>query len=306
MARRPAIGHQPPGVLDRPPAGDRLGIDQPVGWWPTAPRLKAYEAAGFAIVQVRMPPRAVLGDSDLLIGHASALAERLRLTGLRLVLHAPDDLLAGSREHDRQLDGALLYASVAGAELVVYHGARVLAGSADRDVRLGRERTSLRRRIGRCEQLEVRLAVENLAPVYGGPPFVCHDPFAVAELVRALDSPQVGMCLDLGHAHITGGLTGVALGEMIEPLLDDVILFHVHDNFGGRRAAERAGGIEPVRLDLHLAPGAGSLPWRTLAPALAAHRAPLQLEVHPSHRPEPERLVVVMQELLGLSAARTP
>ena len=32
-----------------------LGIDQPAGWWPTAPRLKSYEAAGFthvALVQV--------------------------------------------------------------------------------------------------------------------------------------------------------------------------------------------------------------------------------------------------------------
>jgi hypothetical protein len=77
MARRPAIGDHPPAVLDRPPAGDRLGIDQPEGWWPTAPRLKAYEAAGFAAVQVRMPPRAVLADGELLVTHATALAPAL-------------------------------------------------------------------------------------------------------------------------------------------------------------------------------------------------------------------------------------
>lgn len=284
----------------------RLGIDQPAGWWPTIARLKSYEAAGFSTVQVRMPPRIVLGDPEMLRTHAAALRDSLRLTGLWLVLHAPDDLLAGSREHDRQFDGALEYAALAGADLVVYHGARVRSDHSEGDVRLRRERESLRRRLRRCERLGLRLAIENLAPVYAGPAFVSHIPAAVAALVRALDSPHAGMCLDLGHAHITAGLAGVPLLEVVAPLLDEVILFHVHDNFGARRCAERTGAIEPVRLDLHLAPGAGSLPWLSLAPALAAHPAPLQLEVHPAYRPEPRHLVVVMEELLGLSRAQTP
>jgi sugar phosphate isomerase/epimerase len=79
-----------------------------------------------------------------------------------------------------------------------------------------------------------------------------------------------------------------------------VILFHVHDNFGARPEAPRAGGIEPVRLDLHLAPGAGSVPWEMLAPVLSAHSAPLALEIHPSKRPAPSTLATVMREVLGL------
>jgi hypothetical protein len=46
-------------------AGRRLGIDQPAGWWPTTPRLKAYDAAGFQFVQVRMPPREGAGGAGV-------------------------------------------------------------------------------------------------------------------------------------------------------------------------------------------------------------------------------------------------
>lgn len=124
----------------------RLGIDQPAGWWPVVSRLKAYEAAGFAYAQVRMPPRAVL----------------------------------------------------------------------------------------------------------------------------------------------------------IEPALPHAILFHVHDNYGARVDTERAGQVEPLRLDLHLPPGAGCVPWEAVAPLLARHRAPLQLEIHPAGRPEPGTLAVLAREVLGL------
>jgi sugar phosphate isomerase/epimerase len=302
MAIQPATGDprspgaEPPGDHHR-----RLGLDQPVGWWPATPRLKSYEAAGFRHLQVRMPPRLVLSDHDLLTVHATTLRERLALTGLRLILHAPDDLLAGTAEHDRQLDGALSYADAAGSDLIVYHGARVPVADRRVQERLAAEKRSLRRVIRRASRLGVRIAIENLAPVYPGPGYVSYDPAAVAALIRELDSEQVGMCLDLGHAHISADGANRPLTEVIEPVLGQVILFHVHDNFGARPFAPRAGGIEPVRLDLHLAPGAGSLPWRTLAPLLAAHRAPLQLEVHPAQRPEPASMAVVMRELLGLA-----
>ena len=48
------------------------------------------------------------------------------------------------------------------------------------------------------------------------------------------------------------------------PRLPDVVLFHVHDNLGCRRRID-APGIDPVKLDLHLPPGRGSLPWTRLA-----------------------------------------
>lgn len=280
----------------RSPIGDelrhrRLGLDLPPGWWPTTPRLKGWEAAGFGHVQIMIAARELLTDVGLLEVHAGALRDSLQLTGIGLILHAPVDLAAGRRRDGVQLEGALRYAEVAGAELLVVHG-----GREDADER------SLRRLARRAGEARVRVAIENAAPHYPGADCASHDPRVVAGLVRRLDREEIGMCLDVGHAHIAADRSGRDLADLIEPLLDVVTVFGIHDNFGARAHAPRAGGIEPMRLDLHLAPGAGSVPWGSLAPLLAPHLAPLVLEVHPAQRPVPATLAVVMRELLGLGA----
>jgi sugar phosphate isomerase/epimerase len=80
------------------------------------------------------------------------------------------------------------------------------------------------------------------------------------------------------------------------------VLFHAHDNLGCRRALD-APGIDPVKLDLHLPPGRGSLPWGRVAGVVSAHRAPVMLEVERSHRPGLEALAADTVRLLGASAA---
>src|SRR3954471_9601733 len=94
----------------------RLGLNVHRDAWPTAAGLSAYEAAGFAWVQVHTPPRAILADRRAALRHARALRGVLDATGLRLLLHAPDDLSAGASEHDREFDGLLDYAAAAGAD----------------------------------------------------------------------------------------------------------------------------------------------------------------------------------------------
>jgi sugar phosphate isomerase/epimerase len=158
---------------------------------------------------------------------------------------------------------------------------------------------SLRQLLRLAGSHRVRIAIENLAPLYAGPELVCHDLGAVDALARRLGNRQAGICLDIGHANIVAGLIGRELIELVEPVLDRVILFHVHDNFGAGSDRPRAGGIEPLRLDLHLPPGAGTVPWPQLAPLVSAHHAPLQLEIHPAGRPEPANLAVVTREILG-------
>jgi sugar phosphate isomerase/epimerase len=288
----------------RPFLEDRLGVDHPAGWWPSTPQCKSYEAAGFAFLQVRTPARSLLVDEHAVVAHASALRQALDLTGLRLILHAPDDLLAGTPEHDRQLDGALTYAAVAGSELIVYHGARIPIADATVRARLSDEERSLRRALRRCATLGVRIAVENLAPVYPGVEYVCHDPGAVADLVQRLDSEYVGVCLDVGHAHIAAQLAGCEILELVAPALEHVLVFHVHDNLGARALAPCRGGIEPLRLDLHLPPGAGTVPWEEIAPRIVAHAAPVQLEIHPAGRPEPATLAILTREVFRRATPR--
>jgi sugar phosphate isomerase/epimerase len=283
----------------------RLGLNVHRERWPTAPALKAYEAAGLSWVQVHTPPRAMLADRELCRRHARALRAVLDTCGLRLVLHAPDDLSAGTIEHDRAFEGLLEYASLAGAELIAYHGLNFVDADGPAAARI-RERAqleerSLQRFSQRAHTLGITIAVENLAPVHPSPPTqgrLCHDPRAVRDLVRRIDSPALGMLLDLGHLHVTADASRTDAAMALAAVASDVVLFHVHDNLGARRHDVGAPGIDPLRLDLHLPPGQGSLPWRRLAGVLCDHPAPLVLEVEPSHRPELAALVTVTSHLL--------
>jgi sugar phosphate isomerase/epimerase len=268
--------------------GGRLGLNVPEGWWPSAPLLKAYEAAEFGWVQVHSPPPAVLATPRLCTAHAAALAATLGTTGLRTVVHGPNSLLAGSEPADQVFEGLLSWASEIGAEVVVYH-ARALPDEPRSESALLFETRSLVRLAARAERLGITIALENLAPVFPGLETLSANPMTLRGLVHRLGSDRVGLCLDLGHAHIVADLRHTTVDRLIEPVLDVVSVFHVHDNLGARwpgaRGHREEAGIDPLRLDLHLPPGRGNLAWETIAPALAEHDAPLVMELHPPYRP---------------------
>jgi sugar phosphate isomerase/epimerase len=90
--------------------------------------------------------------------------------------------------------------------------------------------------------LGVRLLVENLLS----------EPTTPEHLIMILDLGHldtVGVCLDLGHAHIT-----VGVGGAISVLKDRIVSLHVHDNHGFK--------------DEHLWPGDGTIAWPAVAEAL--------------------------------------
>jgi sugar phosphate isomerase/epimerase len=86
-----------------------------------------------------------------------------------------------------------------------------------------------------------------------------------SELLRWLDDEDdggLGVCLDLGHAHLMGGVA-----EATETLSGHIITTHVHDNNG--------------REDSHLVPFGGSIDWPGSLTALwkVGYAGPLVFEV---------------------------
>jgi sugar phosphate isomerase/epimerase len=110
------------------------------------------------------------------------------------------------------------------------------------------------------------------------------------------------MLLDLGHLHITAEASRSDIAALVAACAGDVVLFHCHDNLGCRRSVD-APGVDPLKLDLHLPPGRGSLPWARIAGMLAAHSAPVMLEVERSQRPALELLAARTVALLQAPAA---
>jgi sugar phosphate isomerase/epimerase len=96
--------------------------------------------------------------------------------------------------------------------------------------------------------LGVRLLVENLLSEVTTPTHL----LIILEMGH---QQNVGLCLDLGHAHITVGVT-----EAIQTLGNHIASVHVHDNHGLK--------------DEHLWPGDGTIAWPAVVEALKALPTP--------------------------------
>ena len=115
-----------------------------------------------------------------------------------------------------------------------------------------------------AKPLGVSLLLENI-------PNELTAPEKLVELIRTLHYDDIGVCFDLGHAHLEPGIE--AAFETLKPLIRSV---HVHDNHGMK--------------DEHLWPGEGTIDWkRTIELLRTAPQVPtlvLEIEGDPGGDPE--------------------
>lgn len=125
----------------------------------------------------------------------------------------------------------------------------------------------LAQRLGVTVELENMFDFPHLQKP-GDPPFPYSDAEMLLALADALESPQVGICLDTGHASISGADAAQMIGRFGQRL--DCL--HLNDNFGR---------ISGVYEDLHLFPASGRLPWQEIFTALkqTGYHGTLNLEV---------------------------
>jgi sugar phosphate isomerase/epimerase len=106
-----------------------------------------------------------------------------------------------------------------------------------------------------CRQLGVTLLLENT-------PNDLATPEKLKELLKTLHYPDLGVCFDTGHAHMTSSVHQ-AFG-VLEPYIRST---HVHDNKRDK--------------DAHLWPGEGTIEWNETMQALrnAPHSPALLMEI---------------------------
>lgn len=123
--------------------------------------------------------------------------------------------------------------------------------------------------------LGVRLLVEN----------ILNEPTTPEHLQLILQMghlDNVGVCLDLGHAHINPGIQ-----EAVGVLGDRIVSLHVHDNHGVR--------------DEHLWPGQGTVDWPAVNAALKALAKPpaAVLEIARAADDSPSTIAEKMKQAYG-------
>lgn len=126
--------------------------------------------------------------------------------------------------------------ALAGASIAIIHPG---AGAEEKEIprMIPLLLDSLEELLPVAERLGVRLGLENMLPHHPGSDFQ-----ELRQVVEEMDSEWLGVCFDIGHAHVAGGVE-----EGMEVLEDLIVTFHLADNDSTR--------------DMHLQPPYGTISW---------------------------------------------
>ncbi len=214
--------------------------------------IETCKASGFAGVEGWLPLFENRSENELV-----EIGERFRKAGLVMeTFHLPhkdppNNDIAALYETDRlRAEGIMKrwidIAAAAGATTGILHpttrkGYRLEVEGMDRLIsQLGKTLEAL---LKYGEQYNFKIALENMLPSSGNRLGSSESHFE--EILKRHDHPNLGFCLDTGHALVSHGPKAM---DMFHFMKDRLIAFHLDDNAGDR--------------DSHLAPGHGRFPWR--------------------------------------------
>lgn len=199
---------------------DGMAVDDP----PTRARVKAAaDAAGVVVQAVHGEPGLVAaqGDEDALRAQHLGIIERAACWGARVI--------------------------------VLHFG--VLPGPMTREEHWGRSADLLHWLAPQAAAHGVTLALENLPPQFPEAMYITD----LVAFLEQLNLPNVRLCLDSGHAHLSGLDVATAVRQAGRWLHTT----HLQDNFGPCAADAPIPAV-----DRHLAPGLGTINWPSVIQAL--------------------------------------
>jgi sugar phosphate isomerase/epimerase len=234
--------------------------------------LEAIRSSGFGLVEICSYPEHLDYHDRQAVERAR---ERMQSLGMEAYsFHAPfaDDIditSFDSTQRERALR-ELVAAAEAAARLevryFVIHPGPERAGLPDHE-RLPRMRNAagvLEKAAARCRELGVGFVLENQLPH-----LFCGHARDVLWLMGTLERMDVGICLDTGHARLSGDLHTV-----VHKLSGHLWMVHASDTRG--------------QFDDHLPPGRGGIPWGDLVEQLSdvGFRGALIMEIAATDDPE--------------------
>ncbi len=232
---------------------------------PFVDALEIIRGNGFEIVEVcSLPEHLDYHDAEA-VDRASRKLQELSMEPYSF--HAPfaPDLDITSRDRGqreralKEIETAARAAAALGVKYFVLHPGPETGEipSSERIERMHNAVSVLNRVEQLCRELGTQLVLENMLPhLFSGP---VRD---LLWLLGALDTARVGICLDTGHAHLSGDLPTV-----VHKLSGHLWAVHASDNHG--------------QGDDHLPPGDGDVDWERLLRHLhrVGYRGSIILEI---------------------------
>lgn len=299
----------------------RLGIDIPDMQVDGSRRvlveaLEQAQSLGFTLAELSIPSLNVIMNGELISQRVEAIQQAIAPFDLRYSVHAPGRTnLAFRPDPDleyRVLEASVRFCGAIGAEVLVYHsGLQALDAArtglaplpSDDELAQGAEReaAALRRLAPIAADEGVTIGMENGDPHLWEYAVLLQQGKAPDELAKyharmrtsalveqaeAVNHPNIGITLDLGHLYLATQALGENYLEAIAAAAPWVCHLHVNDNFG---KLDLGVDYEGYRLpygeaDMHLPPGWGAIPYAEAFARLDEFEGDIVLEIKSRYR----------------------
>ncbi|MGM0770694.1 MAG: sugar phosphate isomerase/epimerase family protein [Halobacteriota archaeon] len=215
-------------------------------------------------VELYMPKLGVYDGSKLQKDRLKNILDELSTCDLQTSMHAhyfadvhtyPKELVVDTASmnemHFSLMEECIEIAGKLGTKAVVIHPGRV---GDDREASLKRMISNLKRLAAFASENNVMVGLENKEAT--DPGNLCCEAEELLRVVNAVDSPNLGVTFDVGHANLTCEGDPERLGDFVKTISDYVVHVHLHDNYGCWTSNYDG--------DEHMAPGNGNIDYSVL------------------------------------------
>ncbi|AKB86032.1 sugar phosphate isomerase/epimerase family protein [Methanococcoides methylutens] len=229
-------------------------------------------------VELYMPKLGVYEGSKLQKERLEMILDELSTCDLQTSMHAhyfadvptyPKELVVDTASmgemHFTLMEECIELAGRLGTKAVVMHPGRV---GDDREASLKRMVSNLGRLAAFASENNVMIGLENKEAT--DPGNLCCEAEELLKVVDAVNSPNLGVTFDVGHANLTCEGDSERLAAFVRTISDHVVHVHLHDNYGYWTSNYDG--------DEHMAPGSGNIDYSVLK-GLNGYKGIYNLEV---------------------------
>ncbi len=244
---------------------------------------------GFTAVEIPVQGMDIIVNGSIDYKRLSLYKKLLKDYPIKILIHAPLELNLFCRENfdteKRLLFSSLEVCAELGAEIMTYHPARFISEDEffypgnwkvykdnEKKELIEQERIIMQEAGIIAAKHNIIIGMENLRPYLDCPHYSYSEiPTVLAEQVKAVDQPSIGITLDLGHLLLASKVYGLDIQEQIMSVAPLVVHIHAHDNFGkpSYSAEKNQYALVPRGVgDMHMPIGEGTVPLKDILTVL--------------------------------------